>query len=500
MPAAVSIVVPNRRLLPRATLAALAMALGACADPCLDDGLGQSACPVQQTDGASGSTGETDSNSNTISDSDSASATLTAGSASMSASASDTDTDSATASASASATDSASASDSASDSGSASDSEGGTQWCPDADMDGFGDPEGCVNAMDPPPGTVDNDDDCDDGDADTFPGAAPNDDATACMHDGDGDDWGDDNPGPGVDAGTDCDDEDAETFPGAAEAEADPTQCSTDADGDGWGDANPSGTAVPGADCFDGNDALNPSTMALTAFVNQGFQPVVATASTLDAALSTVAPLDTPFQWNPVSATIDETGLIVLNNDSQNRLYSVEYLGVCDGSEAEGTTTALPQSHGIDVFCGLGFGVDGLLYGVQNATDEVAEFDPTTGAVLSSVPLTLGGTPFDAGSCGMTFDCHTQRLLYAHGPSGDIFALDPVAGTLELVADTAFTWSPTGLAYDPVDRVVWVAGDTTMYRVAIDGSNTVEEIGNFDFGPGGDVSVSNIETLPVCVP
>ncbi|MBX7082354.1 MAG: hypothetical protein K1X88_24315 [Nannocystaceae bacterium] len=476
--------------------------LSGCADPCLDDGLGQSACPTQDagTDSA-GSSGSSGSISASATDSESA--TMTAGSLSASGSGSESGTGASDteASGSSSATADSSASASASSDGGSDGSSsggGGTLWCPDTDMDGFGDADGCVNADDPPPGTVDNDDDCDDGDPTTFPGAAPLDDRDACMHDGDGDDWGDDAPGPGIDPGSDCDDDDAATFPGAAELDADPTACTRDGDGDGWGDANPGGTAVPGADCFDGNDALNPDTMALGVFVDDpSGDPVFASVDPTDAALTAVAPLDTPGAWNPVSATIDETGTIVVNNDAQNRLYRVDYLGVC-GGDPEGETTPAQQAHGIDIFCGISFGQDGVLYGVQNATDELAVLDPLTGLVVSSMPLQQGGAPFDAASCGMTFDCHEQRLLYAHGPGGDIFSLDPATGALTLLADTDLVWSPTGLAYDPIDRVVWVAGDTVLHRIAIDGSNTVEVIGDFDFGPGGDVTVSNLEVLPIC--
>jgi hypothetical protein len=85
-------------------------------------------------------------------------------------------------------------------------------WCIDVDGDGFGDAGNCVMVPvdeDPPDGSVDNDDDCDDASADTFPGAAPNDDALACMKDEDGDDWGDDTPPNGVDPGSDCDEDGA---------------------------------------------------------------------------------------------------------------------------------------------------------------------------------------------------------------------------------------------------------------------------------------------------
>lgn len=142
---------------------------------------------------------------------------------------------------------------------------GGSSWCVDADGDGFGDPLNCTQVPPgdaPPPGTVDNAGDCDDADADAFPGAAPNDDPNACMKDADGDDWGDAVPpgggggGGGVVPGTDCDDASADTFPGAAPND-DANACMKDTDGDDWGDSAPpgggGGGVVPGTDCDDAN-------------------------------------------------------------------------------------------------------------------------------------------------------------------------------------------------------------------------------------------------------
>jgi hypothetical protein len=466
--------------IPGLTLIAFTATPLACADPCVDDGLVQDKqdCPAAGT----GSASESDTDATTGSATDTATASvsdtmrdsMSAGSSSMSAS-----------------------SMTGADSTSTTDA-GGTLWCVDADMDGFGDPGDCTMAPDQPPGTVDNDDDCDDSDANTFPGAAPNDDADACMHDGDGDDWGDDDPGPGIDPGTDCDDDDIATFPGAASSE--PDLCGTDADGDGWGDANPGGGGDPGADCFDGNADLNPDTMDLSVLVTLvGEGPVVAVPSTDGTAMLTVtAPLDTPNNWNPVSTTIDETGLIVTNNDSNNRLYSVDYSGVCDGSETQGTTDSFPNQHGVNVFCGIAFGVDGVLYGVRNDTDEIVEFDATTGQLNGGVALDNGGMPLDIGSCGMSFDCHTQQMMLADGGNGDVYTVDPATGSLTLLADTDLQWSPTGLAYDPVDRVAYVAGDTDFFRIAIDGTNQVDALGSFTDGLFG-VSVSNVEMLPICL-
>ena len=76
------------------------------------------------------------------------------------------------------------------------DTAGGGIKVVDADGDGF-------NSVD----------DCNDSDANTFPGAADLDDADACMTDADDDGYGDSAPLDGVTAGTDCDDGDADLNP-----------------------------------------------------------------------------------------------------------------------------------------------------------------------------------------------------------------------------------------------------------------------------------------------
>jgi len=64
--------------------------------------------------------------------------------------------------------------------------------------------------------------DCDDHQADTFPGAAEHDSDSACMVDSDGDGFGSETPGGvGVNPGTDCDDGDATRHPGATEVDGD---------------------------------------------------------------------------------------------------------------------------------------------------------------------------------------------------------------------------------------------------------------------------------------
>lgn len=431
--------------------------LTGCADPCLDDGLGQTDCPTESTEGdtdeSSGSASDSSSTSasSSITDSDSTSDSDSADSTDASATADDTN--------SATDTNSADASDGSSDGSSDPSSDGGgALWCADADGDGFGDPDDCTNTDDPPGGTVDNDDDCDDDDDHTFPGAAENE-------------------------------------PNGGDAE-----CMSDADEDGWGDADPGGDdTIAGADCYDGNVALNPDTMALSTFVSAFGGAYIVEVNEDDASLGDSIPVDpSTFNWDPVSATIAEDGTLVVNNNSGDRLWVVDWAGYCAGDTASAEAEPLPMPNGSDVFCGIAFGPDGVLYGVESETDTIAVMDPSTGAVVSSIPVVLDGNPYDVGSCGMTFDCHTQQLVFASGFEGAIYSIDPATGALDFIADIDGTWSPTGLGYEPVERVVYLSADTELYRVALDGSS-VEDVGSFSFG-FGDVTVPNLDEMPICSP
>jgi len=183
------------------------LAISGCGGSCIDDGFAWQ----QGVNCGAASVGGTESASAT--DTDSGDPTEASASNSNSASASETASETASASnsasQSASATETASASEptgTATESASDSDTEGG-MFCEDVDGDGFGDPDKCSPEM--MPGSVPNDDDCDDSDVNTFPGSAEKDSETKCERDEDGDGWGDNDPPPGVDPGTDCADGDA---------------------------------------------------------------------------------------------------------------------------------------------------------------------------------------------------------------------------------------------------------------------------------------------------
>jgi hypothetical protein len=111
-------------------------------------------------------------------------------------------------------------------------------WYADDDGDQFGDADASTEACEVPTGFVADDTDCDDSDADTFPGAAPEDDGAACMTDADEDDYGDDAPSASAVAGSDCDDGDATVYPGGAEDGGDGSDAGDglDNDCDGYDD------------------------------------------------------------------------------------------------------------------------------------------------------------------------------------------------------------------------------------------------------------------------
>jgi len=114
--------------------------------------------------------------------------------------------------------------------------QGGTTWYADADSDGFGGTQFTATACDAPDGYVDNQEDCDDLNADTYPSAAE-----ICDEE--------DN-----DCDTDIDEGVGLTW-------------YADADGDGYGNANnpasfcdaPQGYSANGNDCDDGNASVSPA-------------------------------------------------------------------------------------------------------------------------------------------------------------------------------------------------------------------------------------------------
>jgi hypothetical protein len=162
-----------------------------------------------------------------------------------------------------------------------------SSWYADADEDGFGDPESMTESCTIPEGYTENADDCDDSDADVYPGSFPE-EGDNCVLDADGDGYGAIDASSPYDAGSDCDDENADINPVAVEicdlldndcdsliddedTEIDTTHPDTelwyaDEDGDFYGDENNTfytcGVSTTGSsfagDCDDTDPLVNP--------------------------------------------------------------------------------------------------------------------------------------------------------------------------------------------------------------------------------------------------
>lgn len=352
--------------------------------------------------------------------------------------------------------------------------------CMDADGDGY------YTMCDTyPPGKETPD--CDDASADTFPGAAPNDDVDACMTDADGDDWGDDTPsGPGVEPGTDCDDADANTYTGAADIE-DPSACMADGDDDGWGDADPPDGVTPGSDCVDGQAAINPDDSVLVTMPTSTGE--VLEVSLTDGAMTPIASVDVAMfdPWLPTSVAINPNDLtVVVALAMSGKLATMNY---CGG----GAPTEMAGAHNKEL-CGLAFDGAGKLYGVDGEVDQIVMFEADGSIMPGNIkPLTFEGAPLNIAKCGMTYDCHNDRILLADSNTASIYAVNPGDGTttrLAFIEEGAFG---AGLAYEPVEQVALSCNGVGMYAIALDGSNTsmllpdlAKAADDLEFAPGCD--------------
>ena len=330
-------------------------------------------------------------------------------------------------------------------------------WCMDVDADGFGDPAACMQAGTMPAGTVNNDDDCDDGSPDTFPGAAPNDDPLACMRDADGDDWGDASPdiaGP-----------------------------------------------VGGSDCHDTNPDLNPGTLQLAVLTPHNGSPgdsrMLQTVDPNTAALTPFVTLQDPLGNIPnidvSSATMDANGMIFANDFGLNELHTVSYADTCGGET--GVVTPLGSYAPLTSVSGLELAGNGTLYGISN-DDHLYTFDPITGQVIDDIPLAL-----DVGAVGMAYDCAQDRLLFASGIDQSIYRIDPATGAVTLLRDLSadlgpVAWNTVGLAWDPVSRTAYLSTGAELYNVDIDDA-LAPPVNRGTFGPQ---PVSNLAYLPICSP
>jgi len=351
--------------------------------------------------------------------------------------------------------------------------------CVDEDSDGYC--AGCGNTC---PGDHP-DEDCDDADDHTFPGAAPLDDPNACMTDEDEDDYGDDTPSnPEAEPGTDCDDSDGTAFPGSAPLDS-ADACMKDGDGDDHGDGDPENPDVtPGNDCNDNHDGINPTdSLLITAAINSG---EILEVDVDTGALTAIDTLDTTGfnPWIPTSVAIHPNDRTVFASLAfKSSLVTMNYCGA-------GKPTALPKPHKKNL-CAIGFDADGALWGVDGQVDELILF-ADDGSVATAVDLTYNGVGIDIAECGMTWDCHKSRMLVSDTASGAIYEVNTVNAALTMVAEVPDADFGSGLAYEPVSKRALSCFGQSFYAIAIDGSNDFTQLSDLA------AEADDLEYAPAC--
>ncbi|HRX85469.1 MAG TPA: PEP-CTERM sorting domain-containing protein [Phycisphaerae bacterium] len=175
--------------------------------------------------------------------------------------------------------------------------------------------------------------------------------------------------------------------------------------------------------------------------------------------------------------------LPVAAQGSPSRLYSLDHVSdqLFTIDTATGATTAVGPL-GVDVLPGGDMAyLNGRLYHVMpdasdaaNSTHTLFEISPTTGAVLSSQAITVGGSPYIGGVEGLTAVDGKLIVAYAGVPNQPE---SPLLGELSLTGDifnpadfSAFNADMDGLATDSAGQIfandsVPSSDEVFLYRV-----------------------------------
>ena len=306
------------------------------------------------------------------------------------------------------------------------DCDGGDLCYQDADGDGFRGEQtlgsadlDCVDGVEAPSAQASGD--CDDGASQTFPGAASNDSATACMADNDGDGFGDISATGAVIAGTDCDDDSSARYPGATEQVGDGVDqscdgdelCYVDDDNDGFhtgavrsstdedcADSGEADATDSDGDCDDADSKVFPGTAeGVGDEVDQDCDGVE------------LCYVDTDGDGFHSGASVESSDVLC---DGAGELSAAAPSGDCD----DGSALTFPGAAPLDSATDCMIDADGDGYGASSVSGSVSPGDDCDDAEASINPSATEGV-----GDGVDQDCDGDERCYVDA-DGDGFRLE----------------------------------------------------------------------------
>ena len=151
------------------------------------------------------------------------------------------------------------------------------------------------------------------------------------------------------------------------------------------------------------------------------------------------------------SLTVIDGGRTIAHTHTPRALHDVD---ICTGTIEE------LGRHGSGNACGIVWGTEGTLWGVENESDRLLQFDPDAGTAdpVAYLDHTLG-------NCGMAYDCVTDTLWVADAMTRELFSLDPLTGLTTATISTDVPFGAVGLAYDPSNGAFLAVTGTELYSI-----------------------------------
>jgi len=258
-----------------------------------------------------------------------------------------------------------------------------------------------------------------------------------------------------------------------------PSDSGQDADGDTDADADADADADTGVDTpWDCSDMYTDSQL-LTVNSGRTYSIDLTTAHVEEIADYSAHP-DRPS--DPNSAAFAPEGIAWVSDSGENRLLMLD---VCEADIIPIGPT------GFGHLCGISYGSDGMLYGMDSNTNSLVQLDQATGA-----GTIIGALGRNIDNCGLTLDCLSGTLYGLDGKTGQLFTIDPITGTAGTPVNLNLSNMPSvGLEFDPMDGSLLMTNGPTLYRVN-PATGALTTIGPFDLGSGFNDLAFHLGPLP----